>query len=72
MIKMQIDWAQLALNLRRYGSLESYSYKLGRGKGYLGQLSRGELEEPKFSDGLILLNLHLDVCGLEKHKRLIL
>lgn len=35
------------------------------------RLRDGIVKEPKFSKGLILLDLHLDVCGIEKHKDLI-
>lgn len=65
-----IDWQQLALNLRRTGSLSSYSLKLGRYKGYVNHLALGLIKEPKFEDGIRLLDLHFDVVGGEKHKQL--
>lgn len=64
---MIIDWQKMALNIRAHVPLESASSKLGRYKGWLNQVARGEITEPKFMDGLNLLNLHLDLCGAEKH-----
>ena len=67
---INIDWQELALNLRRHKSLVEISRKLGKHKNWLAQVAR-EGSEPKFNDGLLLLNLHLDLCGIDKHKRLI-
>lgn len=66
-----IDWQQLALNLRGHQSLTSLSIKHGWNKAYLCELARFQIREPKFSDGLKLLNIHLDLCGIDKHKDLI-
>jgi hypothetical protein len=68
---MNIDWQMLALNIRRHKPLKLVSETLGKDKDYLGRLSRRAVEEPKFSDGLALLDMHLDMCGLEQHKKLI-
>lgn len=68
---MRIDWQQLALNLRAHKPLEKLSVEMGLHKGYLNHLSRSEIKEPKFSDGLMLLNLHLDLCGQEKQRQLL-
>jgi hypothetical protein len=68
---MLIDWQQLALNLRAHKPLSKLSLELGKANDYLGHLSRDETREPKFSDGIALLNLHLDVCGIEKHRSLL-
>jgi hypothetical protein len=65
-----IDWQQLALNLRRSGSLTSYSLKIGRNKGFINQFALGIVKEPKFEDGIKLLDLHFDVVGGQKHKQL--
>ena len=67
---MNIDWQMLALNIRRHRPLTLVSLALGKDTDYLGRLSRRAVEEPKFSDGLALLDLHLDMCGLEKHLKL--
>lgn len=69
--KLNIDWQQLALNLRNHRPLGSLSVENGWNKAYLGELARTEIREPKFSDGLVLLDLHLDMCGEEKHRRLL-
>ncbi len=56
-----IDWPQLALQLRKHvGPLQTLSRKLGRHHGYLGQIARGEVREPGFSDGLKLLDFAHD------------
>jgi len=69
---LNIDWQQLALNLRTCGQvLTVLSKQLGLHEGYLCQLARGEINEPRFSIGLRLLNLHLDVCGAERQRALI-
>ena len=70
---MIIDWAQLCLNLRKYSGmpLREWSLKLGLEHGHLGRLSRNEAAEPRFSLAMQLLDLHLDICGEDVHKRLI-
>jgi hypothetical protein len=68
---MKINWQKVTLNIQNNGvPLTPLSLKLGKHKGYLPQLARGEVKEPRFSDGLVLLDIHLDVCGLEKHSEL--
>lgn len=70
---MTIDWQRIALNIRCSGlSLQQASRQLGRNKGWLAQISRGEIQEPFFGDGLRLLDLHLDCVGIEKHREVIL
>jgi hypothetical protein len=69
---MNIDWGKAALNMQNSGKpLRRLSKSIGRNGGYLSQIARGEIKEPKFSDGVALLNLHLDICGIEKQKELI-
>lgn len=68
---MNINWQRLALNLRRHTSLQAASKKLGRNKGWLGQISRGEINEPWFSDGIRLLDLYHDLAGKDKMKELL-
>lgn len=58
-----VDWARIALDIRKYSSMREVSLRLGQHKDYLGQLSRNEIAEPKFSIGLSLLLLHREVCG---------
>lgn len=67
---MNIDWQMLALNIQQKQSLAKASYKNRLNKGYLSQLARGEITEPRFSIGVKLLDYHFDVCGVDKHKRL--
>lgn len=61
-----INWQSLTLQLRQhYGPLEQVSQKIGKHKGWAGQLSRREIEEPKFTDGLKLLDLAHDHLPIE-------
>lgn len=69
--RININWQQLALNLRYHKPLWQVSLSLGLNRDYVGKFSRGEIQEPKFSDGIALLDLHLDLCGIEKHKKLL-
>lgn len=69
--RINIDWKRLALNLRLEMPLAQASRKIGRHDGYVAQLSRGTIEEPFFSDGLALLDLHLEKCGEAKHRALV-
>ena len=70
---VRVDWVQLALNLRSRGGLplSRASVRIGRHRSFLPQLARGEVQEPKFSDGIELLDLHFDVCGPELTKALL-
>jgi hypothetical protein len=69
-MKLKVDWQMLALNLRRHGSLRQISTDLGMHKDYLSHIARKEIKEPKFSDGINMLNLHVDLCGREKTREL--
>lgn len=65
---MRIDWQQLILNLRNAGmTYREISKRIGIDAQAIGHLVRHEVYEPKFSKGLLLLDLHYDLCP-EKHK----
>ncbi len=56
-----IDWQSLTLQLRKhYGPLGKAAMKLGKHPQWLNELARGEIREPKFSDGLKLLDFASD------------
>ena len=68
-----IDWYQLIWNLLavmkspakiQHATNEQINHMT------IKRLRDGIVKEPKFSKGLILLDLHLDVCGIEKHRKL--
>jgi len=63
MNKKIVDWQQLALNLRRHGSLETYSLRLGKSEGYLYDMAREKFNEPSHSVGDALLRMHTALCG---------
>lgn len=58
-----INWQRLALKLRKHAPLSTISVKLGRAKSWLPEIARGEIMEPKFSDGIALLDYASDVLG---------
>lgn len=65
-----IDWQQLVLNLRRHQSLSQVGRELNMDAAMLRRLARGETSEPRLSEALQLLNLHLDLCP-ERHPALL-
>jgi len=71
--EIRIDWQRVALNLRSHGMrLETASLKLGRSRGWLNQIARGDVGvRVEFHDGLRLLDYHLDVCGEAAHVALL-
>lgn len=61
---MIIDWQLVILNLRNAGlTYAAIADKVGIDAQSIGHLARCETYEPKFSKGLVLLNLHYDLCG---------
>lgn len=68
---MNINWQACALNIRQAGiSLARAADRCGMDQATLQRLARGEIREPRFSQGVKLLDLHLDLCG-DKHKELL-
>lgn len=60
-MKAPIDWPKLAIMLRKHvGPLQKLSRQMGWHAGYLGQISRGEINEPGFTDGHRLLDFAHD------------
>lgn len=56
-----MDWSAIILQLRKhYGPCRKIDKAIGRHVDYAAKIGRGEIEEPKFSDGLQLLRLALD------------
>jgi hypothetical protein len=59
-------------NLRRdYKSLATIARELGSTAQHFERMATGVIAEPRFNTGLKLLDLHLDKCGIEKHKKLL-
>jgi hypothetical protein len=67
---IDIDWQQCVLDLRRFFPIRKISVLTGIDKQTLGRLSRAEMAEPKFSQGVTLLDLHTDNCGAAMTRRL--
>ena len=68
-----IDWSQCILNIRNEtgNSVSTIARKIDSTERHLNRIVRYEVAEPKFSKGLQLLDLHLDCCGLDKHRELL-
>ncbi len=65
-----IDWQKLILNLRSAGlSTLMVSKRANMDAQTVTRFARGELKEPRFSQGLALLDLHLIACP-EKHQEI--
>lgn len=63
-----INWQRVCLNLRRkIGSLSEIGREVGISAHDIGDLSRGDLLEPRFTAGHLLLNKHFDLLGLDEH-----
>ncbi len=69
---MMINWMDLANNLRRdYKSLCAIARELKLSEQHLTRMATGLIAEPRFNTGVKLLDLHLDKCGIEKHRKLL-
>lgn len=53
-----IDWQKIVLDLRQKMSCREIDKKLGRHLDYTAKIARGEIVEPRYSDGVKLLELH--------------
>lgn len=64
---MNVDWQRCALNIRQEGyPLAAVDRKIKEWPGFTAKVANGSIKEPKFSQGLALLDLHFDICGHEK------
>ncbi|CAB4145092.1 hypothetical protein UFOVP891_26 [uncultured Caudovirales phage] len=64
---MKLDWQRVVLDLRTAGfTCAAISRKLEIEKSFVQRLANGASTEPRFSEGLRLLDLHHDLCG-KKH-----
>lgn len=67
---MDIDWQLLMRLLRRhYKSLAAISRELGMSHQHLERLERGDVEQPKYRQGLRLLDLGYDVLPRDEFLR---
>jgi hypothetical protein len=59
-----IDWHRVTINLRaNYAPLARVAREVGSDEKHMNRLARSEVNEPKFSVGVRLLDLHFDVMG---------
>lgn len=69
--QIKVDWQQVFLNLRSADMPANVvGRKVGMDPATLRKFQRGEIAEPRWSQGLKALDLHLVLCP-EKHKALI-
>lgn len=67
-----LDWQLLVLKLRSVAPLSVISKRLRRNPEWLSTIARGDVKEPKFSDGIALLDYahdHLPAAELMRCKR---
>ena len=68
---MNINWQTCFLNIRAAGiSTRALSKRIHMDPTTVQHFYRGELREPKFSQGLAALDMHLAVCP-DKHHELV-
>ena len=61
MDRLGIDWQRVCLDLRtHYGSLAAIARQVGSDERHINRLARGEVNEPRFSVGLLLADLWHD------------
>ncbi len=66
-----IDWQRLALNIRQSGlPLRQAALEIGLQQRSIDRLARGEIHEPRFTVGLLLLGCHMRHCP-DKHDALL-
>lgn len=59
-----IDWQRITLDLRQKIPCREIDRRhLHRHLDYTAKIARGEIVEPKYSDGVKLLELHKTLCG---------
>jgi len=60
-----IDWQRITLDLRQKMPCRQIDREyLGRHLDYTAKITRGEIAEPRYSDGVKLLDLHQQLCGV--------
>lgn len=65
---MRIDWQRIVLNLRQAGcSVSEIHRRAHMDERTVQRFARGELQEPRWSQGIALLDLHHRWCP-ERHK----
>lgn len=66
-----VDWPLACLQIRRHLPLERASVRIGMSPSYLNTLVGGLIQEPGFSAGVQLLDLHAELCGPEATAKLL-
>ena len=64
-----LDWQLLVLKLRSVAPLSVISKRLRRNPEWLSTIARGDVMEPKFSDGIALLDYAHDHLPADEIRR---
>lgn len=64
-----IDWHTVLVNIGSRKSMKKVGQEVNACPVNLRRIRRGEVKEPKFSVGVKLLDMHLDMFP-DKHKRI--
>lgn len=65
-----IDWQRCTLNIRTRVSLARAAKQVGMDASSIQRLARADIKEPRFSQGMALLDLHHDLMGKDETARL--
>jgi hypothetical protein len=65
-----VNWQRLLLNLRKIHALAVVAKKCDIDAATLRRLARGETLEPKFTQGVKLIDLHSDHVDANTHKKI--
>ncbi len=66
-----IDWSRCALNITERITQREAARRLGLSESYLRSLIENQNREPRFWNGVLLLDLHHEVCP-DKHRELLI
>jgi len=58
-----IDWPKVILDLNHYMTCRAISRVIGRQMDYAARIVREDIKEPRYSDGVKILELHQKLCG---------
>jgi transcriptional regulator with XRE-family HTH domain len=57
------DWPAMLEELRQAGVTQAYiAQYVGMTESAVGQLKRGLISEPKYSRGVLIIELHAEIC----------
>ena len=63
-----VDWRRVMLNIRRHVPLAQLKRVVKMDDRTIQRIARGEVKEPRFSQGVAILHIHKKLCPME-HER---